>query len=151
MKIKINIYLHTIFCTSEHQNLIGNPKRIKELISESFQFYNCELFEVSATTNHVHILHSANPEISTDELLKKVKLAVQTKYQREINSDFFWDPGYYVFTIGADELESEKFNLLKQSSLHSKQSLDTELKQYLEDIELDETDDLTDIDEHRFN
>lgn len=151
MKISINLYLHSIFCTSRHLNLISDKERMRQLLYDSFQYYDCELFESICTTNHVHILHSANPEMGTDELLKKIKFAVQTRYQREIDSNFFWDPGYYVFSIGGDSLENERIKLLQHNNMHKKQSLEAELKNYRDEFQFDDPRELTDLDENRFN
>jgi putative transposase len=151
MKVKIYVYLHTIFCTAEHRNIIGKPERMKQLLQEAFHFYNCELYEVSGTSNHVHLLHSANPEMCTDELLKKIKLASQTRYQREIDPDFFWEPGYYVFSISGEDLEAERINLLKQGNLHRKISLDSELKQYRDELQMELSENIADLDEHQYN
>jgi REP element-mobilizing transposase RayT len=151
MKVSIYLYFHTIFCTSQHLDLIDDANTMEELLHEVLNYYDCELFEVICTPNHVHILHSANQEMCTDELLKKIKLAVQTKYQRHINSNFYWDPGYYVFSVGGNALEAERITILEQPILHKRISLDSELKKYREDLELNEMDDITDLDEHRFN
>jgi REP element-mobilizing transposase RayT len=151
MKVSIYVYFHTIFCTSGHLNLIDDQDKMQELLLEVLQFYNCELFESVSTPNHVHLLHSANPEMCADELLKKIKLAVQTKYQREVNHNFFWEPGYYVFSVGGNSLEAERVRILEQPILHKRISLDSELKKFRDELQLDEIDDLTDLDEHRFN
>jgi len=151
MKVSIYVYFHTIYCTSGHMNLIEDKYKMQELIHEVLQFYNCELFESYSTSNHVHLLHSANQEMCADELLKKIKLAVQTKYQREVNPNFFWEPGYYVFSIGGNSLEAERVRILEQPILHKRMSLDSELKRYRDEMEMDEMDDFTDLDEHRFN
>ena len=151
MRVGIYVYFHTIFCTSRHLDLIGNIERMQELLHEVLHYYNCELFESYSTPNHVHILHSANPEMCADELLKKIKLAVQTKYQREINPKFYWEPGYYVFSVGGSALEAERIRILEQPILHKRMTLDSELKAYREELQMDELDDLSDLDEHRFN
>jgi REP element-mobilizing transposase RayT len=125
--------------------------RMQELFYEVFHYYNCELFEAVCIKNHVHLLHSANPEMSADELLKKVKLAVQTKYQREVLPAFYWDPGYFVFSVSGNLLEAERIKILEQPIFHKRIGLGTELKSYREDPNTEESNDLTDLDEHRFN
>jgi REP element-mobilizing transposase RayT len=151
MKIDIYVYFHTIFCTSGHLKLIEDKDKMQELLHEVFQFYNCELFEAISTPDHVHLLHSANPEMCADELLKKIKLAVQTKYQRLVNPNFFWEPGYYVLSVGGNLLEAERVRILEQPIYHKRISLDSELKKYRDELHMEESDDLTDLDEHRFN
>jgi REP element-mobilizing transposase RayT len=151
MKVSIYLYFHTIFCTSQHLDLIDNEEKMHELLHEVLHYYNCELFEVVCTSNHVHLLHSANPDMCTDELLKKIKLAVQTKYQREINPNFYWNPGYYVFSVGGNSLEAERVRILEQPILHKRISLDSELKRFRDELQMDKSEDLTDLDEHRFN
>jgi REP element-mobilizing transposase RayT len=151
MKVSTYLYLHTIFCTSQHLDMIDDVEKMQELLHDVFQYYNCELVEAMCIKNHVHLLHSYNPEMSPDELLKKVKLAVQTKYQREVMPAFYWEPGYYVFSVSGNLLEAERIKILEQPIFHRRISLDNELKAYREELELEKSDDLTDLDEHRFN
>jgi REP element-mobilizing transposase RayT len=124
---------------------------MEQLFHELFHYYNCELFEAVILNNHVHLIHSVDPEISSDILLKKIKLAVQTRYQREIDPNFFWDPGYYVFSIGGNTLKAERERLLQQTSLHKSLSLESELNKFRKEFHMDNTDELTDLDEHRYN
>ncbi len=152
-EIRTELYLHAIFIVDAHKKLIA-PKlqdKIYKLIEEAIERLNCSVLAIGGTENHVHLLFDLNPDISTEELLKTVKLSTQTKIRHSLNPSFFWEDGYYVYSVGGAHIESETHSIMQEQIKHKNLTLAEELKKLREDLDMNETDNLTDINENNFN
>ena len=86
MQLKTELWLHAILIVSDHKNLI-KPEfegKVYTLIGEAMKTQDSRLEIAGGTENHVHILFEATPEISTDELLKKVNAHRQERIRIDL-------------------------------------------------------------------
>jgi len=152
-EIRTELYLHAIFIVDAHKKLIV-PKlqdKIYKLIEEAIERLNCSVLAIGGTENHVHLLFDLNPDISIEELLKTVKLSTQTEIRHSLNPSFFWEDGYYVYSIGSEDIEAEKHKIKQEAIKHINLTLAEELQKLRDELQMNETDDLTDINENNFN
>jgi len=153
MELKVEIYVHTIIMADQNRNLIPKSKRdsLYLHLKNALNKHECKLLEIGGTENHVHLLHELNPSISTDELLKKVKLSSQFEMHLEGSNRFFWDEGYYVYTISKSDIESQAKEIKRQAIYHHKITLEEELAKIRTEMGMELSDDLTDLNENSFN
>ncbi len=153
MEFKIEFYLHAILLTDNHKKLINNKNEdlLYKYVDVALKRHACKLLQIGGTENHVHLVFEMSPEISIDELLKKVKLGSQTELQHKGFRDFFWSDGYYAYTIGAEDIEKERFNIMQQHLFHRDVTLEMELTKLRHELNMEETDELSDINESRMN
>jgi hypothetical protein len=90
-------------------------------------------------------------DLSVDELLKKSKLSSMHEMHRLGFSDFFWDIGYWAYSIGTQDLNDEFYKIEHQIDYHNIVSLDTELKELMESMDMEADDDLCELNEYSYN
>jgi putative transposase len=153
MKSTIKFYLHAILIVDGQKELI-RPEIKDELydyILDSMEKKNSRVFQIGGTPNHIHILFNMIPDMSFDEFLKRIKLDAQTFVQHNHDSTFFFDDGYYVFSVGEEDIEKETLYIMQQEAYHREKSLKAELRRYREELGMETTDILTDLNENSFN
>jgi hypothetical protein len=120
----------------------------------SFENLESKVLGINGKTDHVHIVFKMNPNISLDELLKRVRLASSWKINNDLQSEerFAWENTYYAFTIGSEEIGEQIEYLAGQEEFHLTVSREEELEQLIEEYDLEyDGDDLIDITEDFYN
>ena len=153
MNVIMECYMHAILIIDQQKDLItpGNKEALHLNIKMALKKKNCELFAIGGTSNHIHFICSMNLEMSLDELMKKLKLSTQMEMQLDGNKDFFWEDGYYAYTISKGRIKEESEAIQRQPIFHRNICLKDELEQIRIEMSLEESDDLTDINENSFN
>jgi len=149
--VHIELWLHAILIVDGHKDLLTAHKMMYDEIRKCFEKLGCEVEEIGGTKNHVHILFAMSPDISIDELLKRTRLATQTVYQKRRNADFFWENDYLVYSTDTPSLESERNKIIQQPTIHQNITLAEELNKLIKDLKMNETNELTDVNENSFN
>ena len=78
--------------------------------------YGCEILEGNTQPDHVHILISIPPKLSVSKVVGFIKgksaIYVARHYRRKernFTGENFWARGYFVSTVGRDELMIKKY------------------------------------------
>ena len=153
MKSTIKFYLHAILIVDDHKKIISPEikKDIYNYILDSMEKKNSRVFQIGGTPNHIHILFNMIPDMSFDEFLKRIKLDAQTFVQHKHDASFFFEDGYYVFSVGEEDIEKETLYIMQQEAYHCETSLKAELRRYREELGMEISDVLTDLNENSFN
>jgi REP element-mobilizing transposase RayT len=153
MDVRIEVFLSGIFACLDRADLIRQDQKsdLYGFLTDSMNRQGCKLLQIGGTANHVHFVVQMSVDLSVDELLKKSKLSSMHEMHRLGFSDFFWDIGYWAYSIGTQDLNDEFYKIEHQIDYHNIVSLDTELKELMESMDMEADDDLCELNEYSYN
>ena len=104
---------HVVFIPKKRQKLIYGKLRkyLGEIFHELAKRRGVEIVEGHMMTDHVHMCISIPPKYAVSNAVGYLKgksaIAVARKFrgrQRNFNGEHFWARGYFVSTVGLDEM-----------------------------------------------
>jgi putative transposase len=139
------ILVHTVFSTKDRRPFLRDKPLRDELhryIGGILTNLDCQPVIVGGAEDHVHLLCALSRTCNAAEMVKEAKrsssLWIKTK-NSEL-SDFAWQNGYGIFSIGFSQIEPVKEYIAGQEEHHRKISFQDEFRQLLKryEIEFDE-------------
>jgi len=140
------ILLHTVFSTKERRPFLRDRSLREELhryMGGILKERNCPPLIVGGVEDHVHVLCLLSRTCTPAEMVKELKrsssLWIKTRGPKL--SDFAWQNGYGVFSIGFSQLEEVRRYIAEQESHHTKTTFQEEFRRLLQryDVAFDET------------
>ena len=139
------ILVHAVFSTKERRSFL----RDKSLREEKHRYLGgiltnmeCQSIIVGGAEDHVHLLCALARTCNAADLVKELKRgsSLWVKSKRPELSEFAWQNGYGIFSIGFSQIESVKEYIAGQEEHHRKVSFQDEFRQLLRryEIEFDE-------------
>lgn len=134
------IYLHVVFSTKERIPYII-PKFEKNL--QSYIISMCKqnssyVHKIGGMEDHVHILLEPSRNISVVKLLQSIKANSSRWMKTQPGcSDFSWQRGYGIFSVGPSNVESVKRYIANQKEHHKKFSFKEEFEKLLRRANID--------------
>lgn len=104
---------HIVFIPKKRKKVIygGLRKYLGEILHELAKQKGIEILEGHLMRDHVHMCLSIPPKIAVSSVVGYLKgksaIAIARKFkgrQRNFNGEHFWARGYFVSTVGLDEL-----------------------------------------------
>ena len=94
---------------------------------------DCQSIIVGGVEDHVHLLASLARTCALAELVKEVKRgsSLWIKEREPALSDFAWQNGYGVFSIGFSQIEELQVYITRQEEHHRLRSFQDEFKLFL--------------------
>ena len=138
------ILIHAVFSTKKRTKLIL-PEFEAELhgyIASTCREYKSNAYKVGGTENHIHIACTLPRIITVSKLMEEVK-GSSSKWMK-INgtrcSNFAWQAGYAVFSLGQSQLDTLIRYIENQKNHHQRVSFKEELLKILKkyNVEYDE-------------
>jgi len=136
-----NILIHTVFSTKNR-----HPFLSERLLREEMHRYvggilielDCAPLIVGGVGDHVHFLCNLSRTCELAVMVKEVKRAssVWVKTKAPNLSDFTWQSGYGIFSIGFSQIESVRRYIADQEKHHEKISFQDEFRQLLDRYEI---------------
>jgi REP element-mobilizing transposase RayT len=139
------ILVHTVFSTKDRRPYLGETALGNEMhryLGGILSNLNCQPIIVGGVEDHVHLLCALSRTIEPAEMVKEVKrgssLWIKTKNAQL--SDFSWQNGYGMFSIGFSQVPDVKRYIENQQQHHRRVSFQDEFREFLRryDIEFDE-------------
>ena len=102
---------HVVFCPKYRRSVLvdGVDVRLKELVEETCELLNVEIFEMEVMSDHVHLLIEVDPQYGIHRAVKRIK-----GYSSRVLRDEFpwlksrlpslWTNSYFVSTVGGAPL-----------------------------------------------
>lgn len=136
-----SVLVHIVFSTKHRADLI-TPEVEPELFAYMggiLKNENSVLLASGGTMNHVHLLVSQSKNVALSDLVKEVKQGSSKwiKTQGQEFADFHWQDGYGAFTIGKSQVATLRSYFAKQKVHHQKQTFEDELRQVLQNYEVE--------------
>jgi REP element-mobilizing transposase RayT len=134
------ILLHLVFSTKDRCLLIDDPWRedLHRYITGILRDCGGTLFAVNSLRDHVHVLYGQSRTVAVAEVVQ----AIKGSSSRWINStaspqtNFHWQRGYGVFSVGASEKRRIINYIADQREHHRSRSFQDEYRQLLKDYEI---------------
>jgi putative transposase len=131
-----NILVHTVFSTKDRHPYLHNSALREELhryLGGILLNLNCPPIMIGGTEDHVHLLcnlsRTCEPAAMVKELKRGSSLWLKTKGPDM--TDFAWQNGYGIFSIGFSQIESAKKYIADQEEHHRTVSFQNELRDLL--------------------
>jgi len=101
--------------------------------------YNSSAYRVGGVENHIHIACSLPRTLTVSKLLEEIKISSYkwVKLQNPKYSQFAWQAGYGVFSLGQSQLEILIHYIDNQKEHHRVKSYQEEVLEFLKKYELD--------------
>jgi putative transposase len=138
------IYYHIVFSTKERVPVLKADRRedLFRYIWGITKNYECHLYRINGTEDHVHILTSLHPSVSLADLVKNVKASssLWIKENSVFRSFAHWQDGYGAFTHSNREVDALIEYIKGQVEHHRRASFAEEYRKLLVDagVEFDE-------------
>jgi len=139
------ILVHAVFSTKERRPFLRDAALRDELhryLGGILTNLGCQPVIVGGVEDHVHLLCALSKTHSVAEMVKEVKRgsSVWLKTKGPELSDFAWQNGYGVFSIGFSQIETVRSYIAGQEEHHRKVSFQDEYRELLRryEVEFDE-------------
>ena len=140
-----NILVHTVFSTKGRRPFLREKPLREELhryLGGILTNLECQPVIVGGVEDHVHLLCALSRTCNAAEMVKEVKRgsSLWLKTKSPALSDFGWQNGYGIFSIGFSQIESVRDYIAGQEEHHRKVSFQDEFRKLLRryEIEFDE-------------
>ncbi len=139
------ILVHAVFSTKDRRPFLRDKNMREELhryIGGILNQHECQPIIVGGVEDHVHLLCALSRTITAAEMVKEVKRgsSLWLKTKGVELSDFAWQNGYGIFSIGFSQIEVVRNYIAGQEEHHRKVSFQDEFRELLlrYEIEFDE-------------
>jgi REP element-mobilizing transposase RayT len=139
------ILVHTVFSTKDRRPFLVDDNLRTELhcfLGGILNQHDCHPIIVGGVADHVHLLSTLHRTTDAATMVKEVKRvsSIWIKEQSPALSDFAWQNGYGIFSIGASQVATVKQYILNQQQHHKRITFQNEFRGLLRryEIEFDE-------------
>jgi REP element-mobilizing transposase RayT len=135
------IVVHTIFSTKDRHPFLRDQKLRDELhryIGGILLELDCQPIITGGVDDHIHFLCSLSRTCEPANMVKDVKRGSSRwlKTKGPELSDFAWQNGYGIFSIGFSQIESVRSYIAGQEEHHRQVSYQDEFRQFLQRYEI---------------
>jgi REP element-mobilizing transposase RayT len=135
------ILLHLAFSTKERRPLLRDPALREELhryFGGILTNLECQPLIIGGVEDHVHLLFAHSRTTAVAEVVKELKRGstVWLKTKSPTSSEFAWQSGYGVFSIGQLQVEDVRAYIAGQEEHHRKISFQEEFRRLLQRYEI---------------
>lgn len=135
------ILLHLVFSTKERRPFLKDQALREELhryLGGILANLECQPLIVGGVEDHVHLLFAHSRTATVADVVKELKRGstVWLKTKSPVLSDFAWQNGYGVFSIGQSQVEDVRAYIAGQEEHHRKISFQEEFRRLLQRYEI---------------
>jgi REP element-mobilizing transposase RayT len=135
------IVVHTIFSTKDRRPFLRDHKLRDELhryIGGILLELDCQPIIAESVADHIHFLCSLSRTREPANMIKEVKRGSSRwlKTKGPELSDFAWQSGYGIFSIGFSQIESVRRYIAGQEEHHRQVSFQDEFREFLQRYEI---------------
>jgi REP element-mobilizing transposase RayT len=139
------ILVHTVFSTKERRPSLCDKSLREELhryLGGILGNLDCQPIIVGGVEDHVHLLCALSRTCDAATMVKEAKRAssLWIKTKGPDLTEFAWQNGYGIFSIGFSQIEAVRGYIATQEEHHQKMSFQDELRELLRryEVEFDE-------------
>ena len=135
------ILVHTVFSTKERRPLLRDATLRDELhhyLGGILTNLDCQPIITGGVEDHVHLLCALSRTCEAAEMVKEIKRgsSLWLKTKGPELSDFAWQSGYGMFSIGFSQIETMRSYIAGQEQHHRKVSFQDEFRELLRRYEI---------------
>ena len=136
-----NTIIHTIFSTKDRVKLIDEniEKSLFGMIGNECNKLKCKTIIVGGYMDHIHILCKLHRPVSQSDFVKTIKShsSIWMKQQGNQYSNFYWQDGYAVYSVGQIEVDRLINYIQNQKEHHRIKTFKEEYLDFLKDYGVD--------------
>lgn len=124
------LLVHLVFATKSREPYLKPTfeNDVYEYISDALKELVCKPYIINGTENHVHVLFELSNSKSVAQVAKHIKGKSSFLISERHSTEFAWQNGYSVFSVGQSEID-RVYNYIKNQKEHHKTiAFDDELK-----------------------
>jgi putative transposase len=137
-----NVALHLVFSTKNRSMVLSAEigEELHPYLARTLNSLGCPPIQVGGVEDHVHLLFRMSRTTSVAEVVEGVKTGSSKWLKTQGITDFAWQSGYGVFSVGSHDIETVAAYVRNQPAHHAKTSFQDEYRALLHDagIEFDE-------------
>ena len=119
------VYIHLVFTTLNREPFLRETalrEKLHAYLAGVSNEHGCPAIKVGGVADHVHILARLGREITQSDLARELKRAssLWLKTQSPALAEFKWQPGFGVFSVSYDRVDTVS-NYIKNQSVHHAQ------------------------------
>jgi putative transposase len=127
------VIVHLVFSTKDRAPLISKEMRprLHAYMAEVARSLGCIAYRVGGVADHVHLALTLPRTLTQSDLVKELKTTSNhwlEKQDRATYSDFSWQRGYGLFSIGKSQLTDLVSYIEDQESHHAKRTFQDEFR-----------------------
>jgi len=135
------VYVHLIFSTKHRQRWLDDSVRPKvhAYLAVVARDMGCPYVVVGGVEDHVHMLMDIGKQALPINIVAKVKKA-SSKYIKTFGneySNFYWQAGYGMFSVGPTHLKDVRQYVENQVEHHKRVTFNDEFRTFLNRYEID--------------
>jgi putative transposase len=135
------ILLHVVFSTRERRPFLKDQALREELhryLGGILANRECQPLIIGGVEDHVHLLFAHSRTATVADVVKEVKRGSTAwlKTKSPALSDFSWQNGYGIFSIGQSQVEEVCAYIAGQEDHHRKNSFQDEFRRLLQRYEI---------------
>ena len=135
------ILLHLVFSTKERRPFLKDQTLREELhryLGGILTNLECQPLIIGGVEDHVHLLFAHSRTATVADGVKELKRGstVWLKTKTPVLSEFAWQNGYGVFSIGQSQVEDVRAYIAGQKEHHRKISFQDEFRRLLQRYEI---------------
>jgi len=135
------ILLHVVFSTKERRPFLKDAALREELhryLGGTLANLECQPLIIGGIEDHVHLLFAHSRTATVADVVKELKRGstVWLKTQSPGLSEFAWQSGYGVFSIGQSQVEDVRAYIAGQEEQHRKITFQEEFRRLLQRYEI---------------
>ena len=129
------LYTHLVFSTKNRKPLIEDEirDRVHAYLATVIRTMGSSYVVVGGVADHVHIVFELGKSVAPVEYVEKVKRE-SSKFIKTLGSNyqqFYWQPGYGMFSVSPTHLESVEHYVRNQEEHHKTEGFSDELRAFL--------------------
>jgi REP element-mobilizing transposase RayT len=134
-----NLLTHVIFSTKDREPMIRDEIRaeLHAYLGGLARELKGKAFSINGTNDHVHMLLSLPPNVSTSEALRFIKANSSAWVRRRWKRAFAWQLGYGAFSVSKSNAPHVVKYILNQESHHRQVTFMQEFLVFLHKHEID--------------
>ncbi|GET40844.1 IS200/IS605 family transposase [Microseira wollei] len=104
------LYAHLVLTTKYRRKVISVPmlERLKEIVADLCQKWQCELLECNGEPEHLHVLFRYYPQMQLSKFINNLKSVssrrIRQEFEQEVDAvywkDVFWNESYSIDSCG---------------------------------------------------
>ena len=128
-----SLFYHIVFSTKHRKHWIKPDieQRIWQYIGGIAQTHAMTALQVGGMPDHVHLLFALSRTLAMSKVVEEVKKGSSKWAKEHVHPAFYWQSGYGIFAVSADEVPAVREYIATQEEHHRTRTFQDEYRDLL--------------------